>query len=51
MFERVGEDVYRGVSGREQGELLRLARDEAGEVVRMYWATYPFTRTPELFGS
>jgi CubicO group peptidase (beta-lactamase class C family) len=51
VFEREGEDVYRVVSGRERGELLRVVRDEAGEVVRLYWATYPFTRAPELFGA
>jgi CubicO group peptidase (beta-lactamase class C family) len=50
VFEPVGDDVYRTVSGREQGELLRLLRDEQGIVVRMYWATYPFTRAPEVFG-
>ena len=51
VFEPEGEDVYRVVSGRERGEVLRVVRDEAGEVVRLYWATYPFTRTPELFGA
>ena len=51
VFARVGEDLYRVVSGREQGELLRIVRDEDGAVARMYWATYPFTRAPEIFGS
>jgi hypothetical protein len=51
VFEQEGEDVYRVVSGRERGELLRVVRDEAGEVARLYWATYPFTRAPELFGA
>jgi hypothetical protein len=27
-----------------------VVRDESGEVVKLYWATYPFTRTPEVFG-
>lgn len=49
-FEPAGEDVYTTKAGREQGELLRLVRDETGGVSRMYWATYPFTRGPELFG-
>ena len=31
-------------------ELLRLVRDEDGTVVKMYWATYPFTRQPQTFG-
>lgn len=51
VFEPDGEDRFRTVSGRERGELLRVVRDEQGEVVRLYWATYPFTRAPEVFGS
>ncbi|MEV1332448.1 serine hydrolase domain-containing protein [Micromonospora costi] len=43
------EDVFRTVSGREAGELLRLTRDESGAVVRMHWATYRFTRHQETF--
>jgi hypothetical protein len=27
-----------------------VVRDENGEVVKLYWATYPFTRAPEVFG-
>jgi hypothetical protein len=50
VFERIDRDVYRTVAGRERGELLRLMRDESGAVVKMYWATYPFTRQPEVFG-
>jgi hypothetical protein len=42
-------DVFRTVSGREVGELLRLTRDSDGEVVRMHWATYRFTRRQETF--
>ncbi|QOC95207.1 serine hydrolase domain-containing protein [Micromonospora craniellae] len=42
-------DVFRTVSGREVGELLRLTRDATGEVVRMHWATYRFTRRQETF--
>ncbi|MGV9766818.1 serine hydrolase domain-containing protein [Micromonospora tulbaghiae] len=42
-------DVFRTVSGREAGELLRLSRDEHGVVVRMHWATYRFTRSQETF--
>jgi CubicO group peptidase (beta-lactamase class C family) len=45
-----GVDRYRVVSGRERGELLRVVRDAAGEVVKLYWATYPFTREPTAFG-
>jgi hypothetical protein len=46
IFEPLGDDVFRTVAGREQGELLRLVRDESGAVVKLYWATYPFTRGP-----
>ncbi|MDI1465591.1 serine hydrolase domain-containing protein [Catellatospora sp. KI3] len=42
-------ELLRTVSGREVGELLRLTRDEHGEVVRMHWATYRFTRRQESF--
>jgi CubicO group peptidase (beta-lactamase class C family) len=50
VFEPDGDDQFRTVSGRERGEVLRVVRDERGEVARLYWATYPFTRTPEIFG-
>jgi CubicO group peptidase (beta-lactamase class C family) len=42
-------DLLRTVSGREAGELLRLTRDAEGQVVRMHWATYRFTRLQETF--
>ncbi|MBM2621733.1 beta-lactamase family protein [Actinoplanes sp. LDG1-06] len=42
-------DVLRTVSGRETGELLRLTRDDSGEVVRMHWATYRMTRVQQGF--
>jgi CubicO group peptidase (beta-lactamase class C family) len=42
-------DLFRTVSGREAGELLRLTRDEDGRVVRLHWATYRFTRGQETF--
>ncbi len=50
VFVRIEDDLYRTESGREEGELLRLVRDGTGAVVKMYWATYPFTRAPETFG-
>ena len=50
VFEPDGEDRFRVVSGREQGELLRVVRDEQGEPVKLYWATYPCTRAPEVWG-
>lgn len=50
VFDRVGTDLWRTVSGREAGELLRLTRDpDTGAVVRMHWATYRFTRHQETF--
>jgi CubicO group peptidase (beta-lactamase class C family) len=50
VFEPEGDDLFRTVSGREQGELLRLVRAADGTVIRLYWATYPFTRQQEVFG-
>jgi CubicO group peptidase (beta-lactamase class C family) len=49
VFERVGEDLYRTVSGREAGELLRISRDGSGAVRKMNWATYLVTREPLAF--
>jgi CubicO group peptidase (beta-lactamase class C family) len=51
VFEPEGEDRFRTVSGRERGEVLRVVRDDNGAVAKLYWATYPFTRTPEVFGA
>ena len=51
VFEPIGEDRFRTVSGRERGEVLRVVRGEGGEVLKLYWATYPFTRAPEIFGA
>lgn len=51
VFEQEGEDRFRVVSGRERGEVLRVVRGDQGEVVRLYWATYPFTRAPEIIGT
>jgi len=50
QFEPLEADRFRTVFGRERGELLRLVRDADGTVTRMYWATYPMTRAPEVFG-
>jgi CubicO group peptidase (beta-lactamase class C family) len=50
VFAPDGPDRFRVASGREQGEPLLLARDEAGTVTKMYWATYPLTREPRPFG-
>ena len=45
VFERVGDDRYVGVSGRERGEPLEIVRDAEGRPVKLLWATYPMTRT------
>ena len=49
-FEPLGDDSLRTVSGREQGELLRIVRDDGGKPIKLYWATYPMTRAPQTFG-
>lgn len=50
VFGPDGDDRYRTVSGRERGEVLRVVRDDQGVPVKLYWATYPFTRWPGSFG-
>jgi CubicO group peptidase (beta-lactamase class C family) len=50
VFERIDADLYRTVSGRERGELLRITRDADGVPVTLHWATYPVTREPLAFG-
>jgi CubicO group peptidase (beta-lactamase class C family) len=50
-FEREGPDLWRAVAGRERGERLRVVRDDDGAVVKLYWATYPFTRDPRSFAA
>jgi CubicO group peptidase (beta-lactamase class C family) len=50
VFERLDRDLYRTVSGREAGELLRATRDDGGRVTKMNWATYLVTREPLAFG-
>ncbi len=50
VFEPDGDDRFRVVSGRERGESLRVVRDENGEPIKLYWATYPCTRRPEAWG-
>jgi CubicO group peptidase (beta-lactamase class C family) len=49
-FVKVSDDVYRDVSGRERGELLRVTRAADGSVTKLNWATYLFTREPIAFG-
>ena len=49
-FQKIADDVYRTVSGRERGELLRVTRDADGRVTKMHWASYRVTRAPLAFG-
>lgn len=49
-YRRTGADQFVAESGGERGEELRLVRDESGQVVKFYRATYPFTREPKSFG-
>ena len=51
VFEPDGDDRFRVVSGPERGELLEIVRDENGDPVKLYWATYPYTRESRPFGS
>jgi CubicO group peptidase (beta-lactamase class C family) len=46
-FRPEGDDRYRAVDGLERGELLVVVRDERGDVVRLEFASYPFSRKPE----
>jgi CubicO group peptidase (beta-lactamase class C family) len=50
VFEQEAPDRFRVASGRERGEALEIVRDEKSEVVKLYLATYPFTRSPECSG-
>jgi CubicO group peptidase (beta-lactamase class C family) len=49
-FAPLGPDLFRTVSGREQGELLRVVRSPDGTAEKLYWATYPFTRRQQAAG-
>jgi CubicO group peptidase (beta-lactamase class C family) len=49
IFEPEGDDRFRVAEGRERGELLRVVRDPRGDVIKLYWATYPVTREPRAF--
>ncbi len=50
VFEPAGPGLFRVAEGRERGELLRVVRDAGGgAVTKLYWATYPVTRSPSTF--
>jgi CubicO group peptidase (beta-lactamase class C family) len=50
VYDQEAPDLYRVRNGYERGELLRIVRDEAGTPTKLYFATYPVTRTPETLG-
>ena len=50
-FVREAADLFRVADGRGRGEQLRVVRDDGGAVVKLYFATYPVTRTPQTFGN
>ena len=51
VFAADGPDRYRVVSGGERGEQMRVVRDDDGTPVKLYLATYPFTREPRAFAA
>ncbi|WP_411277628.1 serine hydrolase domain-containing protein [Gaiella sp.] len=50
FFDPAGADRWRVVEGRERGEVLRAVREESGSIMKLYFATYPLTRSPAAFG-
>ena len=50
VYRQEGRDLFRVAEGYERGELLRVVRDEDGQPVKLYFATYPVTREPQTFG-
>jgi CubicO group peptidase (beta-lactamase class C family) len=51
IFRQEAKNRFRGVSGPEEGELLEVVRESNGRVTKLYWATYPLTRSPQVFGA
>ena len=45
-FVQEAPDRFRSTWGREEGEMLRVVRDEDGEPIELWWAGYPFRREP-----
>jgi hypothetical protein len=48
-LEPTGDDAWRAVAGREQGERLRAVRAPDGTVGRLLFAGYAYTRDPRTF--
>jgi CubicO group peptidase (beta-lactamase class C family) len=51
VFEPEGVDRFRTRAGPERGEVLLVVRGTDGEIEKLYWATYPFTRELKTFGA
>ena len=49
-YRRLEGDLWVCERGAERGEEMRVVRDSEGRVVKLYIATYPFTREPHIFG-
>jgi CubicO group peptidase (beta-lactamase class C family) len=49
-YRRIKGDLWVCELGAELGEEMRVVRDSAGRVVKLYIATYAFTREPRTFG-
>ena len=48
-FTRETARTFRAVEGRERGETLEVVTGKRGAVEKLYFATYPLTRTPRAF--
>lgn len=48
-YRQASPDTFVTESGPERGEELRVVREPSGKVVKLYRATYPFTREPRTF--
>ena len=49
-YRRLEGDLWVCERGVQRGEEMRVVRDPDGSVVKLYVATYPFTREPRVFG-
>ena len=45
VFVQEAPDRFRSVQGHEEGEVLRVVRDDDVEPIELWWAGYPFRRT------
>ncbi|MGC2191852.1 MAG: hypothetical protein WA751_05930, partial [Candidatus Dormiibacterota bacterium] len=52
-FAEIAPDEFVALTGTERGERLLIVRasgEDPTVVEKLYWATYPFTRSPQAFG-